>query len=55
VRRCLGAAFAQLEMRVVLSELVSRRRVEPTRRRSEPTLRRAITETPRYDAEVVLR
>jgi cytochrome P450 len=55
VRRCLGAAFAQLEMRVVLSELVRRRSVGPARPDSEPTLRRAITETPRYDAEVVLR
>jgi cytochrome P450 family 135 len=55
VRRCLGAAFAQVEMSVVLSEIVRRRRVEPARAHSEPNRRRAITETPRYDAEVVLR
>jgi cytochrome P450 len=54
VRRCLGAAFAQYEMRVVLSELVRRRDVRPARPDSEPVMRRAITETPRYDAEVVL-
>jgi len=55
VRRCLGGAFAQFEMRVVLSELVKRRRLEAVQPGSEPVLRRAITETPRHDAEVVLR
>jgi cytochrome P450 len=54
VRRCLGAAFAQVEMRVVLSEIVRRRHVAPVRPEAEPNRRRAITETPRYDAEVVL-
>jgi cytochrome P450 len=54
VRRCLGSSFAQAEMRAVLSELVTRRALRPTRPESEPTLRRAITETPRYDAEVAL-
>jgi cytochrome P450 len=54
VRRCIGAAFAQFEMRAVLAELVRQRRVAPARPESEPVLRRAITETPRYDAEVVL-
>jgi cytochrome P450 len=55
VRRCLGAAFAQLEMGVVLSELVKRTRLSPARPQAEPVLRRAITETPRRDAEVILR
>ena len=54
VRRCLGGAFAQLEMNVVLSELVRHWHLEPAREESEPVLRRAITETPRHDAEVVL-
>ena len=54
VRRCLGAAFAQFEMQVVLRELVSRREISPGRRESERPFRRAITETPRHDAEVVL-
>jgi cytochrome P450 family 135 len=54
VRRCLGGAFAQFEMGVVLSELVQRWGIEPARLDSEPVLRRAITETPRRDAEVVL-
>jgi cytochrome P450 family 135 len=54
VRRCLGAAFAQFEMAVVLRELVRRRDLQPTRPGSERPFRRAITETPRHDAEVVL-
>ena len=54
VRRCLGAAFAQFEMAVVLRELVRRRRIEPANPAPERNYRRAITETPRHDAEVVL-
>jgi cytochrome P450 len=54
VRRCLGAAFAQFEMAVVLEELVGRREIRPARPRPERVFRRAITETPRHDAEVVL-
>ena len=54
VRRCLGAAFAQFEMQVVLRELVLRRTLAPARAGSERVYRRAITETPRHDAEVVL-
>ena len=54
VRRCLGAAFAQFEMAVVLRELVGRTRLRPVRPQAEPVLRRAITETPRRDAEVIL-
>jgi cytochrome P450 len=54
VRRCLGAAFAQFEMAVVLKELVKRHHVRPADPASERPFRRAITETPRHDAEVVL-
>jgi cytochrome P450 len=54
VRRCLGAAFAQFEMAVVLRELVRRRAVLPASPASERPFRRAITETPRHDAEVIL-
>ncbi len=54
VRRCLGAAFAQFEMAVVLRELIARRQLQPARSGSERPFRRAITETPRHDAEVVL-
>jgi cytochrome P450 len=54
VRRCLGAAFAQFEMAVVLRELVKRHDIRPAKPASERNFRRAITETPRHDAEVVL-
>ncbi|HEU4393092.1 MAG TPA: cytochrome P450 [Solirubrobacterales bacterium] len=54
VRRCLGAAFAQFEMQVVLRELVKRHQIAPARPASERPFRRAITETPRHDAEVIL-
>jgi cytochrome P450 len=54
VRRCLGAAFAQFEMAVVLRELVRRRDVAPADPAPERVFRRAITETPRHDAEVIL-
>jgi cytochrome P450 len=54
VRRCLGGAFAQFEMRAVLSELVRRRQLAPARPDPERVFRRAITETPRRDAEVVI-
>jgi cytochrome P450 len=54
VRRCLGAAFAQFEMSVVLSELVKCHDARPARPEAERPFRRAITETPRHDAEVVL-
>jgi cytochrome P450 len=55
IRRCLGAAFAQFEMEVVLRELVLRRALAPSRPGSERNYRRAITETPRHNAEVVMR
>ena len=54
VRRCLGGAFAQFEMEVVLRELAARSAIEPARPSPERVYRRAITETPRHDAEVIL-
>jgi cytochrome P450 len=54
VRRCLGGAFAQFEMQVVLRELVRRRSLRPARDEDERVYRRAITETPRRDAEVLV-
>jgi cytochrome P450 len=54
VRRCLGAAFAQFEMTVVLRELVRRHQIRPVDVADERNYRRAITETPRRDAEVLL-
>lgn len=54
VRRCLGAAFAQFEMETVLHELARRAVIRPVRAAPEPVMRRAVTETPRYDAEVLV-
>jgi cytochrome P450 family 135 len=54
VRRCLGGAFAQFEMQVVLRELVARRSLLASQPASERVYRRAITDTPRRDAEVLL-
>lgn len=54
VRRCLGAAFAQFEMAVVLKELVKRREIRPVKPEPERVFRRAITETPRHNTRVVL-
>ena len=55
VRRCLGAAFALMEMRVVLAELAAAAvAVAPARPPAEPTARRGITLIPGRGAEVVL-
>jgi cytochrome P450 len=51
-RRCLGAAFALFEMRIVLDELFARVKLEPARREREGVTRRAQTLAPRYGVEV---
>jgi cytochrome P450 family 135 len=53
VRRCLGASFALLEMKVVLREVVSRLRLRPGDPRPERITRRAITLVPERGGEVV--
>jgi cytochrome P450 len=54
IRRCLGAAFALMELRVVLAELAAQLDAVPARPEREPTARRAITLIPGRGAEVVL-
>ena len=54
IRRCLGAAFALLEMRVVLAELAAAVDAAPADPAPERTVRRGITLIPRRGAEVVL-
>jgi cytochrome P450 family 135 len=54
VRRCLGAAFALMEMRVVLTELGAAVDAAPARPQRERTARRGITLIPGRGAEVVL-
>lgn len=52
VRRCLGAAFAEFEMAVVLRELVARRRLRPVGD-PEHSVRSTITNVPNRGAEVM--
>jgi cytochrome P450 family 135 len=53
VRRCIGASFAQLEMKIVLQALVSRMSWQPADPRPERLTRRAITLVPEHGAKVV--
>lgn len=54
VRRCLGAAFAEYEMRVVLTTLFGSCTVRAVEERPERGRRRAITHVPARGATVVL-
>ncbi|HET6505505.1 MAG TPA: cytochrome P450 [Baekduia sp.] len=53
VRRCLGAAFAETEMRAVLAAIVRNVRVEAARPESEKVGRRVITLVPGRGAEII--
>ena len=54
-RRCLGASFALVEMKVVLRALLSRARIESAGAGRERSRRRSITLSPGKGALVVLR
>ena len=54
-RRCLGASFAQLEMKIVLRAVLSRATPAPAPGVAEGSRRRAITLSPRRSAVTVLR
>jgi cytochrome P450 len=54
VRRCLGAQFAQLEMKTVLRAILRNSSLRPTRARPERMARRAITFVPDRGGRVVL-
>ena len=53
MRRCLGASFALIEMRIVLQELVTRLDLRAADPQPERFVRRAITNAPRRGGEVV--
>jgi cytochrome P450 len=53
VRRCLGGAFAEFEMSVVLRELVARRSLRPAGGPPEHSVRSTITNVPSRGAEVI--
>jgi cytochrome P450 len=54
VRRCLGAAFAEFEMRVVLREVLTRCDLRGVRRAPERIARRNVTFSPRKGTPVVV-
>jgi cytochrome P450 family 135 len=54
VRRCLGAAFAEYEMRVVLGELFDTCTVRPINERPEPDRRRGLAQAPGRRTTVIL-
>jgi cytochrome P450 family 135 len=53
VRRCLGAAFAEMEMRVALAEIVRRRTLRPASGSAERVARRNVTFSPRGGTMVI--
>jgi len=53
-RRCLGAAFAQMEMRVALRTILRALRLGPAERRPARMVRRNVTLTPANGARVVV-
>jgi cytochrome P450 family 135 len=52
VRRCLGAAFAELEMRVVLRTILRRRVMHAASPHAEHATRRGVTLSPRHGTRV---
>jgi cytochrome P450 len=55
VRRCLGAAFAEFEMRVVLTEMLERRTLHAVTSRAERVTRRNVTFSPLHGTRLVTR
>ncbi|HEX2085740.1 MAG TPA: cytochrome P450, partial [Solirubrobacteraceae bacterium] len=54
MRRCLGAAFAQFEMRRVLRTILEHAELRPATARAEPFERRPVTVVPRHGTPAVL-
>jgi cytochrome P450 family 135 len=54
VRRCLGAAFAQLEMKIVIPTLLARTRLKATRAKSERPRFRGATVSPSRGGEAIV-
>ena len=53
-RRCIGAAFAEFEMRVVLATILRRATLRPASARPERIVRRNVTLTPRGGTPAIL-
>src|SRR4051794_2514178 len=54
MRRCLGAAFAQYEMRRVLRTILEHTDLQPATDRAEPPDRRPVTVVPRHGTPAIL-
>ena len=54
VRRCLGAAFAQLEMKIVISTVLARTQLRSPRARSEKARFRGVTVLPSRGGEAIV-
>jgi cytochrome P450 len=54
-RRCLGASFALLEMKLVIRTMLQRFELEPAQARGEKTRRRNITVSPARGCQLILR
>jgi cytochrome P450 len=55
VRRCIGAAFAEMEMRIALQAIARHVDLEPATPEPERVMRRAITFTPNRGGAVIAR
>jgi cytochrome P450 len=53
-RRCLGASFALMEMRVVVRRVLERTELRAAHRRPEKPVRRGVTLAPKHGARVVV-
>jgi cytochrome P450 family 135 len=53
VRRCLGAAFAEMEMRVAIAEILRSRTLQPASPRAERVARRNVTFSPAGGTRVI--
>jgi cytochrome P450 len=53
IRRCIGAAFAEMEMRVALAEILRRRELRPASAGAERVARRNVTFSPRGGTRVI--
>ena len=54
VRRCIGASFAQFEMRVIIRTILARAELRPSRTRPERSKLRNVTAAPNHGCRVVL-
>jgi cytochrome P450 family 135 len=54
-RRCIGAAFAQMEMRIVLRSVLGAIQLEPADSQLERPVRRNVTMSPRHGTRVMAR